>query len=468
MRFFTFILIIWLTSLAKASEWKLELNQILMSRMAAELVIPTTIFPSLRKMDLLTQTLLRAESTCLKDKDLNLKLITQESQNNPIHKKLLQWVMYHCKIQNSLSNAFFMSPPYMTPLGISWVLKAHQSGHAEFASKEWLLSMFDKTHFLEISNILDETELLEEPYKLYSQLTPDQLNQLIHGEPMLITKNYTIMKSTNPIPISYLVKENTLSNLFDSKYFLYSIISFLILAVLIIIALITRLISTKRQFWKDRELMMQTIAHELRHPVTSLQLSLEVYRNAYDAIPSDAQTEFLRMSGQIQRLFRIIHASGQYLRTSQSSEIPFQFKSVTLESFNGYIKEVLADYLQKISITFLSDDRAFTTDPYWLSVCLTNLIKNALIHGAPPVHIKIELKDEFLNIEVSDQGSLNKNLKDLTTPFLKSEGSQGMGLGLTIVSRIVQMMGGRLSIKTNPTRFQFYIKELKNEKTLVS
>jgi signal transduction histidine kinase len=210
--------------------------------------------------------------------------------------------------------------------------------------------------------------------------------------------------------------------------------------------------------------MMQTLAHELRHPVTSLRLSLEAYRNIYDLLPSSGQEEFLRMTGQVQRLFRIIQASGQYLTAETNNGRPFQFKPVAISSIQEFVFDLLTDYQKKITIEFEGKDGSFNTDPYWLSVCILNLVKNALIHGAPPVEVRARLNQYELKVEVRDHGARPINSSDLFQAFHKDQNSEGMGLGLVIVARIIQMMGGQIRVHVNPTCFEFTVKELSDAK----
>jgi signal transduction histidine kinase len=214
---------------------------------------------------------------------------------------------------------------------------------------------------------------------------------------------------------------------------------------------------------KDRELVMQTLTHELRHPATSLQLSLEQFRDHFDSLPESVQLEFLRMCDQVSRLHRIIHASKQYLDSSATENNPFQFQFQTIDSMNAYVEDVISPYLAKVEFLPLAVDRGFSVDRYWTAMCLTNLVKNALAHGQQPVIVSIiSNSDQQVEIQVQDSGTASTlDFSEMIQPYTKSKNSKGMGLGLSLVYRIANLLGGELIYSSQPTIFKLI---LRNEK----
>jgi two-component system osmolarity sensor histidine kinase EnvZ len=81
---------------------------------------------------------------------------------------------------------------------------------------------------------------------------------------------------------------------------------------------------------------------------------------------------------------------------------------------------------------------------------LANLVDNALRHGRPPVHVRIEQTGEQARIDVADHGPgiAPAAQARLTQAFARGDASRatpGAGLGLAIVQQIVRRMGGTLS-----------------------
>lgn len=93
---------------------------------------------------------------------------------------------------------------------------------------------------------------------------------------------------------------------------------------------------------------------------------------------------------------------------------------------------------------------AFRTDPDWLDICVRNLVSNAIAHGVAPVRVVARQRRGRLVIEVRDQGRLERPLEALTTPFERGEDSLGLGLGLSVVQRAAERLGGRLELHGLP------------------
>ena len=109
------------------------------------------------------------------------------------------------------------------------------------------------------------------------------------------------------------------------------------------------------------------------------------------------------------------------------------------------------------------------TDIHWISICVRNLIENALSHGIPPICLKLsKIGNNSLQIDISDQGICKfKNLSEMTAAFAKGNKSKGTGLGLNIVSLVIKEIGGKLSFKNNPTTFYYIDKGYKMNKLLI-
>lgn len=91
--------------------------------------------------------------------------------------------------------------------------------------------------------------------------------------------------------------------------------------------------------------------------------------------------------------------------------------------------------------------------------------------GEPPV-IKIYSKkqeDGFVKFCVEDNGKgiSTEKIENILHPIVDSiDSEKGFGLGLSIVKRILDRLGGRLEIENNPeggAKFSFYLKAVKEE-----
>ena len=82
---------------------------------------------------------------------------------------------------------------------------------------------------------------------------------------------------------------------------------------------------------------------------------------------------------------------------------------------------------------------------------MRNLVENAQKYGAPPVEVEVSTGAETVSLTVADHGTgiPDADLDHIFEPFYRAKGSQnvdGYGLGLALVSRIVEMHGGSLAV----------------------
>jgi len=105
---------------------------------------------------------------------------------------------------------------------------------------------------------------------------------------------------------------------------------------------------------------------------------------------------------------------------------------------------------------------AIRTDPVRLRQCLANLASNAIkFTGIGYVHLKVSLEDRdgkpFIRFDVVDSGAgipIDKQ-KVIFEPFVQLEDANGSmftnpGLGLTITSRLVKLLSGKVSVTSKP------------------
>ncbi|OEF01923.1 histidine kinase [Vibrio crassostreae 9ZC13] len=226
----------------------------------------------------------------------------------------------------------------------------------------------------------------------------------------------------------------------------------LIMKTLIFTLLLTLLSGLARVLYlrtkqrKERQFVLQLLTHELRTPITSLGLTVEMFRNRYDDFSDETQSAVWRLISDYQRLSQLTENSKVYLSSDQSEPL---FKQ------NASLEEWLDHVCEKHNISYQCEAREVELNLpyYWLTICLDNLIKNAKQHGKGEVLVKVELADK-LRIEVQDEGhfpSFLQRFVSRATPNINHR-QDNMGIGLTIVEHLMKQANGRLIILRNPTR----------------
>ncbi|GEM77570.1 ATP-binding protein [Vibrio sagamiensis] len=202
-----------------------------------------------------------------------------------------------------------------------------------------------------------------------------------------------------------------------------------------------RLSFLKHKQRREKRFILQLLTHELRTPITSLGLTVDMFRDSFDRLDEETQDTFWRLSADYQRLEQLTENSKTYLSVSGKEGLMRQHASIA---------DWLAYYCEKNQVTYsLNQDKHLKLPYYWLAICLENLIINAKQHGMGEVMVKVTVSTN-LYIEVSDHGEFPSRWRRLFKR--KKHNTKNMGIGLEIVAHLIKIMNGRLTILRNPTR----------------
>ena len=221
---------------------------------------------------------------------------------------------------------------------------------------------------------------------------------------------------------------------------------------------------------EKRRFALEVLSHEFRTPVTNLILQIDRLNKMYSDLPAEVQEISPIIASDVYRLQRLAEETKQYLSIGRSDRV-IDLKPELIPSINDFVQSytdlsttLSADLSRKIpaEVFFqgLQNDRSIQADSYWLGLCIKNLLANARQHGASPIHLSIKMTTaETVSISVKDAGhSVSVDIKKMTEPFFKGRNSQGMGLGLNLVKKIVKEMNGQLTFTPNPTIFTLTLK----------
>lgn len=219
---------------------------------------------------------------------------------------------------------------------------------------------------------------------------------------------------------------------------------------------ITQLQAAQRKAaWAD---MARRIAHEIKNPLTPIQLSAERLKRRYaQQIIQDPESFHKCVDTIIRQVDHIGKLVGEF-----SSFARMPAPNIKPEDLVKTCKEEI--FLQqqahpniKIDLMSSQPEIPFSYDRAQMGQVLTNLIKNAIeAVEAKPLsegHIQVTLTDEDQNIilTVSDNGIglPSEGRERLTEPYVTFR-DKGTGLGLAIVKKIVEDHGGTLSFQDGP------------------
>jgi two-component system nitrogen regulation sensor histidine kinase NtrY len=196
------------------------------------------------------------------------------------------------------------------------------------------------------------------------------------------------------------------------------------------------------------------IAHEIKNPLTPIQLSAEriarKFRNndadTPQAIEEGTKT-IVSEVGQLKRMVdefaRFARMPAVHLRHAQLAEI--------LQQAAGLYRDVKPGV--SVSVT-VQDDIEILVDPEQIRRAVGNLLKNAVeATESGEVRVSARRAPHRVVIEVADpgRGVPDSDKEKLFLPYFSTKG-RGTGLGLAIVHRIVNDHDGRISVHDNHPR----------------
>jgi len=200
-------------------------------------------------------------------------------------------------------------------------------------------------------------------------------------------------------------------------------------------------------------------SHELRTPATSVYGALATILGR-EELPAETRDELIVMAyEQADRLRRLIE---QLLDLSRldGKAITVTPRPLVLRSVLGEIVKTAAAKDVPLELD-VPADLAAVADPLVLERVVSNLLANAVRHGAPPIHISAEQRDRHLRVSVEDAGTgVPEELRArLFERFARGDAGRGSGLGLAIARAYAQAHGGDLVYHEAPggARFELIV-----------
>jgi two-component system nitrogen regulation sensor histidine kinase NtrY len=218
---------------------------------------------------------------------------------------------------------------------------------------------------------------------------------------------------------------------------------------------ITELVSAQRtSAWAD---VARRIAHEIKNPLTPIQLSAERLRRKYLPAIKEDTAVFTQCTDtiirQVDDIKRMVDEFSRFARMPKPV--------MEVDNVADTVRQVV--FLQRVGNADIDIDVEIAEDPMparfdrrLISQGLTNIIKNATeaISAVPPeelgrgrIRVSAERDGDDIVIDVVDNGiGLPKeNRSRLLEPYVTTR-EKGTGLGLAIVGRILEDHGGRIEL----------------------
>lgn len=286
--------------------------------------------------------------------------------------------------------------------------------------------------------------------KEYVEQIEALLKELRSSQRDSIEKQITLTLKGNPL--SFLINLTTLKDEEGKS-----------LGVVIVFEDLTQLIKAQRMAaWRE---VARRIAHEIKNPLTPIQLSAQRLRKRYleklqeDGAVFDECTRTIVK--QVEELKGMVNEFSNFARMPASQPTPSHLNEIiqeTLVLFQEAHKQVHFEFIPH-------DLPVFNLDRDQIKRVMINLIKNSLVAIGKEGEIRIETsynpKLQMVRLEISDDGCgiPDEEKGKLFEPYYSTKKS-GTGLGLTIVNAIIADHNGYIRIRDRLPKGTTFLIEL--------
>ena len=215
------------------------------------------------------------------------------------------------------------------------------------------------------------------------------------------------------------------------------------------------LINERYEAWGN---LARKLAHEIKNPLTPIQLTIDRIKNKYSGqISDDDKKNFEEnlkiINNQIKQIENLVNEFSDFARMPKPTLKNHDLNKILQENI-----KLLKEIDNSIEISLISDDKKvlFKCDREQIARVFFNLIKNSIesiqqkAEKTPNLNKKISIEitenNDHIRMILIDNGiGFDKvnNIKEITNPYFTTK-KNGTGLGLSIVNKIVNDHNGEL------------------------
>jgi two-component system nitrogen regulation sensor histidine kinase NtrY len=206
--------------------------------------------------------------------------------------------------------------------------------------------------------------------------------------------------------------------------------------------------------WRE---VARRLAHEIKNPLTPIQLSAERLRRHFTDAPSGARALVdectTTIVGEVESLTGLVDEFSQFARMPTPRTVPTDLRELivnTLALYDGLFTEVNIQHQ-------FADTGPVRLDPEQMRRVIINLVDNAVEAMERRGNISVETQGDkpnhLVRIIVADNGPgiPASEREKLFLPYYSTK-RRGSGLGLAIVRRIIAEHGGNIDVGDNVPR----------------
>ena len=221
------------------------------------------------------------------------------------------------------------------------------------------------------------------------------------------------------------------------------------------------------------ETVARKLAHEIKNPLTPIQLSIDRLRDKYSEKLKDEKNEFTKyletINRQIIDIKKLVDEFSGFARMPSPILKKIDISDVLKRSIEFY---KMSNKNINLNLNYdFKKKYLINGDSEQLNRVFINLIKNSMeaidekkqkdTNLLGKIDVEIIKNNEYIEIKMLDNGSGFKNTKDIIKPYYTTK-KEGTGLGLPIVTKIINEHEGDIQFlqNTNGAEIKIYLPKI--------
>ncbi|MCS6807439.1 MAG: response regulator [Bacteroidota bacterium] len=221
---------------------------------------------------------------------------------------------------------------------------------------------------------------------------------------------------------------------------------------------------------KIRSGFVRVLPHEFRTPLSTIIGGTKYIIDSFENLSKPEILELLKMvnssTNHLNRLLEkiLLYAKLEAIAHEGEEGLEQLGRRVT-ENAGDVISDIVLDVAQEhhrikdIDLSIAEDSIALAINPVYLTTLVTEIVENAIkfSQAGSPIAVSLTRENSHAVLTVRDEGrgmsaSQIKNIGAFTQFDREMYEQQGVGLGFSIIARIVDLFKGKLQIKSEPAR----------------
>jgi len=206
--------------------------------------------------------------------------------------------------------------------------------------------------------------------------------------------------------------------------------------------------------------MSAGMAHEIRNPLNSINLFAQILLSA-EGLDEENQSYVYKITQEVERIDEILI---QMLasNSNQSSKHPIDLVEIIDKVVGDYQVRIESQHVE-LKINLNRKIPLIRVDPLEVEKIFTNLIGNALYEmpegGALTIDLQADVEKIIIMVSDTGPGIPSQNITRIFDPFFTTK-EKGTGFGLSVVLRVVNGLGGRITVDSPPDAGACFIIEI--------